>query len=291
MCPLGALVMTERSIAQRWFLSFMIVLVFVIALQPFLRPTNNLSPLMYVIIGGLNIGGVSIVTFVLLNYFVGQRDLFQQRADDLLLNILPEEIANTLKRGNRTIAEQYDGVTVLFADVVDFTPMSANMTPTELVELLNEVFSHFDSLVDKYGVEKIKTIGDCYMVASGVPRPRSDHAQALTYLALEMLDFVNNNDIRGHKLAFRVGLNSGPAVAGVIGQKKFIYDLWGDTVNTASRMESNGKEGFIQVTDGTYELIKNDFVCESRGEVDVKGKGKLNVWYILDTRTQPEDPR
>lgn len=148
------------------------------------------------------------------------------------------------------------------------------------MDLLNEVFSHFDGLVEKYDVEKIKTIGDCYMVASGVPRPRSDHAHVLTRLALEMRDFVKQHEFQGVKISLRIGLNSGPVVAGVIGRKKFIYDLWGDAVNTASRMESHGSSGVIQITRATYDLIKDSFACEYLGTVDVKGKGEMEVWQV-----------
>jgi adenylate cyclase len=158
--------------------------------------------------------------------------------------------------------------------------MSAKMSPTDLVDLLNEVFSYFDNLVEKYDVEKIKTIGDCYMVASGVPRPRPDHAHVLARLALDMRQFVNQSKFGAHKISLRIGINSGPVVAGVIGRKKFIYDLWGDAVNTASRMESHGSEGTIQITRATYELIKDDFVCEPRGTVYVKGKGEMEAWQI-----------
>jgi adenylate cyclase len=133
-------------------------------------------------------------------------------------------------------------------------------------------------------LEKIKTIGDCYMAAAGVPRHRPDHALILTQLALDIRDYASQHEFRGQRLTFRIGLNSGPVVAGVIGRKKFIYDLWGDAVNTASRMESHGVGGFVQITEATYELIKNDFICESRGRVDVKGKGEMNVWYVLEKR-------
>jgi guanylate cyclase len=165
--------------------------------------------------------------------------------------------------------------------VVNFTPLSAQMTPVEVVELLNEAFSLFDTLAEQHGLEKIKTIGDCYMVAAGVPRPRPDHAHALVSMALQMQKYTQTHDILSRRLAFRIGINSGPVVAGVIGRKKFIYDLWGDVVNTASRMESQGVGGAIQVTRATYELIKDDFVCEPRGTVTVKGKGEMEVWLVL----------
>jgi guanylate cyclase len=149
------------------------------------------------------------------------------------------------------------------------------------VELLNEVFSHFDVLVEKYGLEKIKTIGDCYMVASGIPRPRDDHAQAVTLMGLEILRFVETRSFRGRKLSFRIGINSGPVVAGVIGQKKFTYDLWGDAVNTASRMESQGTRNNIQITRSTYELIQNDFVCLPQPSTFIKGKGEMEIWHVV----------
>ena len=185
-------------------------------------------------------------------------------------------IQDTILRNEpQTIADHLEGASILFADVVDFTPMSASMTPIELVEVLNEVFSRFDLLVDKYGLEKIKTIGDRYMVTSGVPRPRHDHAQAL-----DMRDHVERSEYGGRKLAFRIGINSGPVVAGVIGRKKFIYDLWGDAVNTASRMESHGHSSIIQNTRATHELIRDVFTCEPQGTVNIKGKGEIRVWYV-----------
>jgi guanylate cyclase len=189
-----------------------------------------------------------------------------------------------LKFERRTIADHFDSASILFADVVNFTPRSSNMTPTELVELLNDVFSKFDAIVDKYALEKIKTIGDCYMVAWGVPRKRADHALALVSMAIDMRDHVAQHEFLGHKLSFRIGINSGPVVAGVIGRKKFIYDLWGDAVNVASRMESQGSSGMIQITRNTYELVKDLFECEPHGRVNVKGKGEMEVWFVKERK-------
>jgi class 3 adenylate cyclase/CHASE3 domain sensor protein len=221
-----------------------------------------------------------------LQYTLDSLRIEQEKSENLLLNILPKDIAELLKKKPNSIAEQYSEASILFADVVDFTPMSSQMKPIELVELLNQVFSQFDNLVEKYDLEKIKTIGDCYMVASGVPRPRQDHAQVITCLALDMQEIVRESDYFGRKLTFRIGINSGPVVAGVIGRKKFIYDLWGDAVNTASRMESNGRGGLVQITQETYNLINDDFICESRGVINVKGKGELPVWFVRG-RKQP----
>jgi adenylate cyclase len=220
----------------------------------------------------------------MLYYFVDKKNLFQARSEMLLLNILPIEISNILKGEYRTIADQYDEASILFADVVQFTPLARSMSPMELVGLLDEVFMCFDLLVEKYRLEKIKTIGDCYMVVAGVPRPRADHAHALARLALEMQACVAEREFHGRQLAFRIGMNSGPVVAGIIGRKKFIYDLWGDAVNMASRMESHGQSEAIQITHATYELIKDDFVCETRGTIDVKGSGEMEIWHILGER-------
>jgi adenylate cyclase len=251
------------------------------------RTTSHLPTVMRTIFYVMNIGCTSTVAFVLLQYFVNQKEttlnllhVEQEKSENLLLNILPKKIAEILKNERRTIADKHDQVSVLFADIVNFTPMSALMTPVELVELLNEVFSYFDRLVEKYQLEKIKTIGDCYMVAAGIPQSRPDHAHILVRMAIEVRDHFSRQIFWGRRLAFRIGINSGPVVAGVIGHKKFAYDLWGDAVNTASRMESHGMEGQIQITRGTYELIRDDFICEPRGKVNVKGKGEMEVWHI-----------
>jgi len=280
ICPLGALLFDEPRQAPRWFLAFLSLVILSGVLQPYVGFDNNLSNEMVVFFFVTNLAGVGTIVFLMVYFFVGQRNIFQEKSETLLLNILPREIVAILKHEPRTIADHYDEASIMFADVVDFTPLSATMTPTALVDLLNEVFSHFDLLVEKYGLEKIKTIGDCYMVASGVPRPRDDHAQVLIAMALEMRDYVSEHQFSGRKLTFRIGVNSGPVVAGVIGRKKFIYDLWGDAVNTASRMESHGQGGFIQITRATYELVKDDFVCESHGLMKVKGKGEMEVWFV-----------
>jgi adenylate cyclase len=232
----------------------------------------------------LNVGAVITITFGLLHYFVGRRDFFQQQAEMLLLNILPKEISDALKVERRTIADEFAAVSILFADVVGFTQMAAKMTPMELVDLLDQVFLCFDELVEKYDLEKIKTIGDCYMVASGVPRSRSDHATALVNLALDMQTAVAGTRFGGRELAFRIGINSGAVVAGIIGRKKFTYDLWGESVNLASRMESHGRTQCIQITGNTYKLVKDAFCCEAMGIIEVKGAGPMEVWHVLHSK-------
>jgi adenylate cyclase len=229
----------------------------------------------------LNITVTASLTLAVVLYFARQRDRFQRQSDDLLHNILPDEIADRLKTDITMIADQFDEASVLFADVVDFTPMSADMSPTELVGLLNSLFSVFDAFVAELGIEKIKTAGDEYMVAAGVPKPRADHAQAAADLALRMRDHLAANRIAGHRIEMRIGIHSGPLVAGIIGTRKFSYDLWGDTVNTASRMESEGVIGSIQVSTATYELIRNEYVFTPRGTVTVKGKGDMETFILV----------
>ncbi len=208
----------------------------------------------------------------------------QEQSERLLLNILPEEIANRLKRGDSTIADTFADVTVLFADIVGFTQLSSQVSPTQLVALLNDIFSTFDNLAEKHGLEKIKTIGDAYMVVGGLPIPRPDHAVAIAEMALDMLDAIDEfSNTHNQNLSIRIGINTGPVVAGVIGIKKFIYDLWGDTVNTASRMESHGKPGCIHVTPTTYQELQEKYIFESRGAIEVKGKGMMNT-YLLQCR-------
>ena len=283
ICPLGALLFDEPRNAPRWFVAFMGVVVLSGVIQPYVRLANNLSTPTIITFFVMNLIGVCTFVFILVSYFVGQKNFFQEKAETLLLNVLPKEIAQILKYENRTIADHYDEASILFADMVNFTPMSAEMSPVAMVELLNEIFTHFDGLVEKYDLEKIKTVGDCYMVAAGVPRPRADHAQALTRLALELHEFIQQNGFHASRpVDFRIGINSGPVLAGVIGRKKFIYDLWGDAVKIASRMESHGAGGVIQITRATYELIKDDFVCEPRGTVNIKGKGEMEVWYVKE---------
>jgi len=211
----------------------------------------------------------------------------QAKSESLLHAMLPAGIVDRLKLGETSIADRFTEATVLFADLVGFTPLTLELPATEIIELLEGLFSYFDSLILKYAVEKIRTIGDNYMVASGVPLPRPDHAQALARMALDMSNYIHSRPVhRDKKVDFRIGINSGPLIAGVIGDKKYQYDLWGDTVNTASRMESSGTAGKIQITRATYDLIREEFVCEPRGKVPVKGKGELETWYLVGAKSR-----
>jgi adenylate cyclase len=285
ICPLGALLFDEPSHAPRWFLAFLGLVALSGVLQPYVRFDNHLSPALVIFFFVMNLIGVGSIVFLMVYYFVGQKNAFQEKSENLLLNILPKEIAAILKNESRIIADHYEGASVLFADMVGFTPLSAELAPVQMVELLNEAFSFFDSLLDKYDVEKIRTIGDNYMVASGVPRRRPDHARALVRMALEMRAYIATHTfLHGQRVNFRIGINSGPMIGGVIGRRKFVYDVWGDAVNVASRMESHGAGGTIQITQTTYELIKDEFVCEPRGTVNVKGKGDMDVWWVISEK-------
>ena len=278
---LGALITLSVRAAFLWFVAYAVTLVLAVVLPERISPLEmeEGSP------AGIAFTIMAVTSFVFagMAYFVRQRDRFQKESDDLLHNILPDQIATRLKSDRTMIADDHESASVLFADVVDFTPMSAAMTPPELVGLLNTVFTIFDGFVAELGLEKIKTVGDAYMVAAGVPRGRPDHAHAIAVLAIRMRDHTERHAFDGHAIHLRIGINSGPVVAGIVGTHKFAYDLWGDVVNTASRMESGGIPGSIQVTPATYELIRDDFACEPRGVVSVKGKGDMHT-YILVSR-------
>ncbi len=207
--------------------------------------------------------------------------LAQKKSDHLLLNILPAAIVENLKKGEGSPAERFESATVLFADIVDFTSLAARISPLELVDFLNKIFSKFDELTEKHGLEKIKTIGDAYMVAGGLPVPRADHAEAIANMALDMQEAIADFQTdTGEPLLIRIGIHTGPVVAGVIGTKKFIYDLWGDTVNVASRMECQGLPGYIQVTAAVYEQLKDGYLFEERGVIPLKGKGDMIAYWL-----------
>jgi guanylate cyclase len=293
MAPMGALVFGGSRDGIRWYVAFVAVLLGSGIAGQQLGFVSPLPAWFTNLMLGLNITVGGSMVFTLLALFARQREDAlrelrheQERAESLLLNILPGSIAERLKASPERIADQYLAASILFADVVDFTPRSESLPPAEVVGVLDRLFSHFDTLAEHLGLEKIKTIGDAYMVASGVPIPRPDHARALALLALGMVDAMRPGGAVGDLgLQLRVGINSGPVVAGVIGRKRFLYDLWGDAVNTASRMESHGTTGDIQITRATYELLKDEFICEPRGTVTVKGKGEMETWYLVGRKS------
>ncbi|HEC24052.1 MAG TPA: adenylate/guanylate cyclase domain-containing protein, partial [Chloroflexi bacterium] len=212
----------------------------------------------------------------------------RERSERLLLNILPAPVIERLKQQPETIADSFSDVTVLFADIVNFTKLAASIPPAELVDLLNRIFSTFDRLADQHGLEKIKTIGDAYMAVGGLPTPRADHAEAVAEMALDMQDAISRFEaVNGNPFKLRMGINSGPVVAGVLGTKKFIYDLWGDTVNIASRMESQGIDGHIQVTQVVYERLRDRYEFEERGPIDIRGKGKMPTYLLRGRKKKP----
>jgi adenylate cyclase len=241
-----------------------------------------------------SVTGTGAIMFALVFYAVREvtraeasAEFEHERSESLLANILPAAVANRLKsRADRVIADKHEEASILFADMAGFTAWASATAPVDLVGFLNEVFTAFDRLVERHGLEKIKTTGDNYMVVSGVPVSRSDHAAALVQLALEMLDAARHiHDPHGREVSIRIGIASGPVVAGVVGMKKFFYDVWGDAVNVASRMESTGVPGRIQISPETFERVKDQFEFESRGPIEVRGKGKMTTWLLTGPRT------
>ncbi len=295
LAPLGALVFSEVRSAARWYVAYLVVFLGSGLAGEIIGPVWEPLPVWFTsTMLALNIAVGGTIVFTLLAVFAaGRRAALtalrqeQAKAENLLLNILPRSIADKLKDETQPIADHFGSASILFADVADFTPWSERLPPAEVVGYLDRLFSHFDALAERYALEKIKTIGDCYMVAAGVPTPRPDHARALALMALDMLEAMRSQEEvahLGHEL--RVGINSGPVVAGVIGRKRFLYDLWGDAVNTASRMESHGTPGRIQITRATYELLADEFECEPRGTIEVKGKGKVEAWYLIGPKRE-----
>jgi adenylate cyclase len=301
LAPLGALVFLDLRRAVRWFGAFLIVFVFTGLAGEVLFSNADLPAGFTSTMLALNIIGTASVAFTLLATFANQRNVAlralraeQERSETLLMNILPGSVAERLKTSTQAIADHFESASILFADVVDFTPLAQRLPPAEVVGILDQLFSRFDALVERHGLEKIKTIGDCYMAAAGVPDPRPDHAHKAALLALGMRDAVATSAMAGQPgVELRIGINSGPVLAGVIGTKRFLYDLWGDAVNTASRMESQSTPGEIQITRATYELLKDEFVCRRRGTILVKGKGQMETWYLVGPReatTHGQDP-
>lgn len=280
----GAMFFFDARKAIPAFLAFVALTIVSGLAEPFLatRPApipDGLRVTFFV----LNILGVAVTAYLLLQYSIRARDAALALSDGLLLNVLPAPIALRLKREPGVIAERFEDVTVLFADIVDFTPFSEATDPERVVSVLDNVFSAFDQLTQEHGLEKIKTVGDAYMAAAGLPEPRLDHAAAAAGLAIDMQAAMARSCAElGIDLRMRMGLASGPVVAGVIGRHRFIYDLWGDTVNTASRMESSGVPGRIQVSESTYRQLRDRFAFEDRGEIDVKGKGRVRAYLLAD---------
>jgi adenylate cyclase len=292
LCPVGALVFRGPRAGLRWFVAYLVVFIGSGVAGQILGPISTLPQWFTSTMLGLNVAVGGSIVFVLIATFLGQRDRAmealareQERSERLLLNVLPKEIAPRLKAGESPIADTYEHATVLFADIVGSTMLAERLDAKQLVELLNAVFSRFDLLAETYGVEKIRTIGDNYMCVAGVPRRRPDHAQVMARMALGIREYLDELHAAGEdRIDFRIGLNSGPCVGGVIGLRKFVFDIWGDSVNTASRMESHSEPGRIHLSEATYELIRDEFDCEPRGTIEVKGKGPMRTWFLVGER-------
>jgi class 3 adenylate cyclase len=294
-CPVGALLFVGARQAVPWFLAFVGLVAFSGAIDPTLAAgAPDIPSGVVVTFFVFNVVGVSTTAYVLLQYFVRAREralaeleVERAKSERLLLNILPASVASRLKESDQVIADGFAAATVLFADIVGFTPLSQDLAPADVVVLLDRVFAGWDGLAAHHGVEKIKTIGDAYMAAAGLPSPREDHAEAIADMALEMGAEVERCAAEsGLQLEVRIGMDTGPVVAGVIGRAKFIYDLWGDTVNTASRMESHGVPGAIQVTERAYEQLRDRYDLRQRGTIEVKGKGPMTTYLLLGRRDQ-----
>jgi class 3 adenylate cyclase len=286
VAPFGALFILGPQRAIPWFLGFVVLTAISGLIDPWLsRDPAQIPTSIVTTFFVLNVTGVALTAYLLLQYAVRARDRALASAELLLLNVLPASIADRLRRVPGVIADRHDDVTVLFADVVDFTAFSDRTTPERVVAVLDEVFSAFDDLAARFGLEKIKTIGDAYMAVAGVPAPRPDHVEAAADMAIAMQSTLRGVcSTLGLDMHLRIGLNTGPVVAGVIGRHRFIYDLWGDTVNLASRMESTSLPDRIQVTEAVFDRLRGMFEFEPRGEVDVKGKGRVRSYFLLNAR-------
>src|SRR5437870_6995969 len=300
LAPVGALVFSGPSSGLRWYAAYLAVFISSGVAGQIVGPVSALPEWFTSTMLGLNVAVGGSIVFILIVTFLGQRDRAmdalareQERSERLLLNVLPKEIAPRLKAGESPIADAYEHATVLYADIVGSTMLAERLDPKQLVALLNGIFSRFDLLAERYGVEKIRTIGDNYMCVAGVPRLRADHAQAMARMALGIRAYLDERRAAGEdRTDFRIGMNSGPCVGGVIGLRKFVFDIWGDSVNTASRMESHSVPGRIHLTDATYELIRDEFNCEPRGTIEVKGKGPMRTWFLVGERGPlTESPR
>jgi guanylate cyclase len=284
--PLGALVFTSRP--GPWFLGYLGLTAASGVLEPFLTPAPIPQPLV-VVFFVLNVAAVSAVVYYLLRYFIRGLVVERQKSESLLLNVLPASVARRLKAGERPLADRFEEAAILFADIVGFTPISECVDADALVGLLDDLFTRFDALADRRGLEKIKTVGDAYLAIAGVPELGTGGVDTVADAALEMRDLVKELRFpNGEALRLRIGIDVGPVIGGVIGTRKFAYDLWGDTVNTASRMESSSLPGEIQVSERAYRRLADRYRFRPRGPVEVKGKGTIPT-YLLMARLDQDD--
>jgi class 3 adenylate cyclase len=280
--PLGAVIFLSQRQAIVWMLMFLFIVVISAVYEPallgYVPPvTCGVKVLFYI----MNIGTASTIVFAASAWFMNSIQKEKKRSDSLLLDILPAEVAHELKEKGYSDARQFDEVTVLFTDFKGFTQHAENLTAHDLVKEINECFSAFDNILHRHNVEKIKTVGDAYLAASGLPVANANHAADMVTAAIEIRDFMlKRKQQNPASFEVRIGVHSGHVVAGIVGVKKFAYDIWGDTVNTAARMEQHSEGGKINISQSTYELVKDNFTCEYRGEIEAKNKGKLKMYFV-----------
>jgi adenylate cyclase len=281
--PVAALVLYGPRQAVVWFAAYLALIMVSGLIDPLISATAVPIPAeLRLLFFVLNIAALSFVSYAVLQYFVAARERAQNEAERLLHNILPVSIADRLRGGEQRIADDFQAVTVLFADVAGFTPMAREAGAREVITLLDTLFSAFDELADRHGLEKIKTIGDAYMAVAGAPDHRPDHVRAAADMALAMLDASAECSLSvGRTLSLRIGIHTGPAMAGVIGRRKFIYDIWGDAVNVASRMESYGVAGRIHVTEAVKAALEGEYIFEDRGVSEIKGLGEMRTFFLV----------
>jgi adenylate cyclase len=285
ICPLGAMLVDKQSNALVWLAAYILLLVVGGILQPLLSAHNNLTKELINLFFVFNLIGVGALVFMMVYYFVGKKNFFQARSESLLLNILPGEIAEELKTTGRAEAKQFDVVTVMFTDFKNFTRLSEKLSPAELVTEIDTCFKAFDNIASRHNLEKIKTIGDSYMCAGGLPVANTTSAFDTISAALEILQYIRDYSdqlVNNGKdpLEIRIGIHSGPVVAGIVGLKKFAYDIWGDTVNIASRIESSGEAGKINISGRTHDLVKDQFSFTYREKIHAKNKGEIEMYFV-----------
>ena len=282
LVPMGAVLLLGRRAAIPAYLAFSVLVIGAAVTNTAMRTLLPIAPELGAALYAINLLTAGAIGLGLVTFIDGERVRAKAQSESLLLNVLPRAIVDRLQKGEQVIADHCPEVSVLFSDVVDFTPFSERTEPERVVQVLNDLFTGIDELAERYRLEKIKTIGDAYMVVAGVPEARADHAEVMIEMAIAMHGVAARQaEIDGHRLQLRTGIATGPVVAGVIGRRKFSYDLWGDTVNTASRMESSGIPGCIQVTRTTWERVRDRYPWEVREGVEVKGKGPMTT-YVLD---------
>lgn len=285
LSPMGALMFDKQPAALPWLIGFILLVSLSLFLQPYISSENNLSSAQISGFLVTNLTAVGGLIFIMINYFVKKRNYYQQRSENLILNILPKQIAEELKEYGAVDPMHYSSVTVMFTDFKNFTHMAETMDATDLVCEIDTIYTAFDRIIQKHNIEKIKTIGDAYMCAAGLPKVNTTHAFDMIEAAIEILQYTQNRIQERNKMGkqsfdVRIGIHSGEVIAGIVGETKFAYDIWGDAVNTAARMESSGETGKINISGNTYQLVKEKFNCTYRGKIKAKNKGEIDMYFV-----------